>query len=342
MQSSPYVLGRVHLPVIMLKVLLALVPAIAVYVWLFGPAILISLSLASLGALALEALALKLRNRPVTTGLLDGSALVTAWLLALSIPSIAPWWLTLVGVFFAIVVAKHLYGGLGNNIFNPAMVGYAVLIVSFPVPMTQWAAPLSLASQSLNLTDAIGYIFSNHLPDNWHLDAISSATPLDTLRTQLKLHHTVASIRSMPTFGHFGGTGSEYIALAYLAGGLYLLAERIITWQVPLAIIASLAAISGMFWLADPAVWASPMFHLAAGGTMLGAFFIATDPVTSTTTPRGKLFFGAGIGVLIWLIREFGAYPDGVAFAVLLMNITVPLIDSWTQPPPYGHKETAS
>ncbi len=340
MQSSPYVLGRTHLPIIMLKVLLALVPAIVVDVWLFGPAILVSLALASAGALTFEAIALALRGRSVVGGLMDGSALVTAWLLALSIPSIAPWWLTLVGVFFAIVVAKHLYGGLGNNIFNPAMVGYAVLIVSFPVPMTHWAAPLSLAGQSLDLHDAILWIFGNHLPDNQTLDAISSATPLDTLRTQLKLHHTVEAIRTMPGFGHFGGTGSEYVALAYLAGGLYLLADRIITWQIPLALIGSLAAMSAIFWLIDPSAWASPMFHLAAGGTMLGAFFIATDPVTAATTPRGKLLYGACIGLLIWLIREFGAYPDGVAFGVLLMNIAVPLIDSWTQPPPYGHKGT--
>ncbi len=342
MQSSPYILSRNNVSVIMLKVALALVPAIAVHVWLFGPAILISLTLASVSALGLEAVALAMRGRSVAAGLADGSALVTAWLLALSIPSIAPWWLILVGVFFAIIVAKHVYGGIGNNIFNPAMVGYAVLIVSFPVPMTHWAAPLSLAGQTLDMRDAIGYIFGQHLPDTWGVDAISSATPLDTLRTQLKLHHSVDVIRHMPVFGHFGGTGSEYVALAYLAGGLYLLADRIITWHIPLALLGTLTVVSGLFWLADPTHFAPPAFHLLTGGSLLAAFFIATDPVTAATTPRGKLIYAAGIALLIYFIRVFGAYPDGVAFGVLLMNIAVPLIDGWTQPKPYGHKESAT
>ena len=322
----------------MLKVMLALIPAIFAYVWYFGPAILISLTIASVAALGFEAIAVKMRGWSVKSALMDGSALVTAWLLALSIPSIAPWWLMVVGIFFAIIVAKHLYGGLGNNIFNPAMVGYAVLIISFPVPMTHWAAPVALASQHLGLSAAAHYIFSNTLPDGWQIDAISSATPLDTLRTQLQLHHSVAEISRLPIFGYLAGKGSEIIALLFLLGGIYLWLARIITWHIPVSLLAALALFAGVFHLVDPQHYASPWFHLAAGGTMLAAFFIATDPVSAATTPKGKLLYGAGTGLLIFLIRALGGYPDGVAFAVLLMNITVPLIDAYTQPPVYGHK----
>lgn len=338
MLSSPYINEKTSVSIIMLKVMLALVPAIAAYVWYFGPAILISLSIASVTALGLEAIAVKLRGLPAKPFLMDGSALVTAWLLALSIPSIAPWWLIVVGTFFAIIVAKHLYGGLGNNLFNPAMVGYAVLIISFPVQMTQWAAPYSLAGQHLGLIDAFQYIFSGALPDGWKLDAISTATPLDTLRTQLQLHHTVAQISHMPIFGNLGGRGSEIVSLLFLAGGVYLWLTRIITWHIPVAFLGALAIIAGIFHLGNPQQYATPWFHLLTGGAMLGAFFIATDPVSGATTPKGKLIFGAGIGLLTYLIRALGGYPDGIAFAVLLMNITVPLIDAYTQPRVYGHK----
>lgn len=338
MLSSPYINEKTSVSIIMLKVMLALVPAIAAYVWYFGPAILISITIASVTALALETIAVKMRGLPAKPFLMDGSALVTAWLLALSIPSIAPWWLIVVGTFFAIVVAKHLYGGLGNNLFNPAMVGYAVLIISFPVQMTHWAAPYSLTGEHLGLMDAFQYIFGGTLPDGWKLDAISTATPLDTLRTQLQLHRSVDQISQMPIFGNIGGRGSEIVALLFLVGGIYLWLTRIVTWHIPVAFLGSLALIAGIFHLVNPQHYATPWFHLATGGAMLGAFFIATDPVSGATTPKGKLIFGAGIGLLTYLIRALGGYPDGVAFAVLLMNITVPLIDAYTQPPVYGHK----
>lgn len=339
MLSSPYIAEKTSVSVIMLKVLAALIPAIIAYVWYFGPAILVTLTLASVTALALEAVSVKLRGLPVRPFLTDGSAMVTAWLLALSMPSIAPWWLVVLGVFFAIVVAKHLYGGLGNNLFNPAMVGYAVLIISFPVQMTQWAAPLSLAGAHLGLLDAAQYIFTGALPDGIRLDAISTATPLDTLRTQLQLQHTVSEITSLPIFGTLGGSGGELVVLMYLLGGLYLWLARIITWHIPVAFFAGLWITGGLFHVADPDRYISPWFHLATGGAMLGAFFIATDPISGATTPKGKLIFGAGIGILTYLIRTLGGYPDGVAFAVLLMNIAVPLIDAYTQPPVYGHKQ---
>lgn len=339
MLSSPYIAEQSSVSIIMLKVLAALVPGIVVYVWLFGPAILVTLTLASVTALVLETIAVRLRGWPAKPFLMDGSALVTAWLLALSLPPIAPWWLIVVGTFFAIVVAKHLYGGLGNNLFNPAMVGYAVLIISFPVQMTQWSAPLSLAGAHLSLLDSVQYIFTGILPDGLKLDAISSATPLDTLRTQLQLEHTVREITRLPIFGNVGGTGGEAVVLMFLLGGLYLWLARIITWHIPAAFIAGLWITGGLFHISDPDRYISPWFHLATGGVMLGAFFIATDPVTGATTPRGKLIFGAGIGALTYLIRTLGGYPDGVAFAVLLMNIMVPLIDTYTQPKVYGHKQ---
>lgn len=341
MLSSPYIAEKSSVSIIMLKVLAALVPGIAVYVWFFGPAILVTLTLASVTALALETIAVRLRGWPAKPFLMDGSALVTAWLLALSLPPIAPWWLIVVGTFFAIVVAKHLYGGLGNNLFNPAMVGYAVLIISFPVQMTQWSSPLSLAGAHLSFLDSAQYIFGGGLPDGLKLDAISSATPLDTLRTQLQLEHTVREITHLPIFGNVGGTGGEAVVLMFLLGGLYLWLARIITWHIPVAFIAGLWITGGLFHVADPDRYISPWFHLATGGTMLGAFFIATDPVSGATTPRGKLVFGAGIGILTYIIRALGGYPDGVAFAVLLMNIMVPLIDTYTQPKVYGHKQKA-
>ena len=339
MNFSPYLSESPSVSVIMLKVLLALVPGIAAYVWMFGSGILVSLVLASITAIVSEAVMLKLRRRPVMPFLLDGSALVTAWLLALALPSLAPWWLIVVGTLFAIVIAKQLYGGLGYNPFNPAMVGYAVLLISFPVLMTQWPAPLAIAGAKLSFIDQWHYIFNRILPDGVGLDAISSATPLDTLKTQLRLQHSMAEITAATMFGALGGKGGELVAGAYLLGGLYLLQQRIISWHIPAAFLGALALMAGAFHLIDSAQYAGPVFHLFSGAAMLCAFFIATDPVSGPTTPKGKLVFAAGVGVLTYFIRVFGGYPDGVAFAVLLMNICVPLIDAHTQPRVFGHQK---
>jgi electron transport complex protein RnfD len=321
----------------MLKVLLALLPAVAAYVWVFGPSILVMLILASITALSAEALMLKLRNRPIKPFLMDGSALLTAWLLALSLPPLAPWWLVVVGTFFAIVIAKQLYGGLGYNPFNPAMVGYAVLLISFPVIMTHWPAPIELAQAKLSFANQLQYIFG--ASNSMNLDAVSMATPLDYLKTQLTLHHSVQDIVSAAQFGLLGAKGGELIVGAYLIGGLYLLQQRLITWHLPIAFLAVLALMAGAFYLADPTRFANPLFHLFTGASMLGAFFIITDPVSGPTTPKGKLVFAAGIAVLTYLIRVYGGYPDGVAFSVLLMNMCVPLIDAWTQPRVFGHQK---
>lgn len=339
MNRSPYITAAPTVSVMMLKVLLALVPGIFVYVWVFGGGILVTLTLATITALVSEAVLLKIRQRPIKPHLADLSAVVTAWLLALALPPLAPWWLVVVGTLFAIVVAKQLYGGLGYNPFNPAMVGYAVLLVSFPLVMTKWPAPLLLAQAPLGLMDQLQFIFSGSLPANVQIDAVTSATPLDYLKTQLMLQHEVSSISQAPMFGVFGAKGGEFVASAYLLGGLYLVQQRIVSWHLPAAFISALAAVSLIFYEVNPAHFASPMFHLMSGASMLCAFFIITDPVSGPTTPRGKLYFAAGVGVLVYLIRVYGGYPDGVAFAVLIMNMCVPLIDAHTQPRVFGHHQ---
>jgi electron transport complex protein RnfD len=323
----------------MLKVLLALVPGIIAYTWIYGGGILVSITVATITALACEAALLKIRQRPIKPYLIDMSAVVTAWLLALALPPLAPWWLVVVGTFFAIVIAKQLYGGLGYNPFNPAMVGYAVLLISFPLIMTKWPAPLLLAEHPLSFMEQLNFIFSNILPSEIKVDAITSATPLDYLKTQLMLKHEVTNITQAPIFGMFGAKGGEVVTGAYFLGGLYLLQQRIISWHLPTAFLAALATISFTFYVIDSTHFANPLFHLMSGASMLCAFFIITDPVSGPTTPKGKLYFAAGVGILTYLIRVYGGYPDGVAFAVLLMNMCVPLIDSLTQPRVFGYEK---
>ncbi len=337
MNRSPYISEAPSVGTIMFKVLAALVPGIIAYVWMFGGGVLVTIALATATALAAEAVMLKIRKRPIQPFLLDFSAIVTAWLLALAIPPLAPWWLIVVGTLFAIVIAKQLYGGLGFNPFNPAMIGYAVLLISFPVLMTKWPAALQLAQFKLSFFEQLHYIFGGLLPDQVKIDAVTSATPLDYLKTQLTLKHEVGSITQAPLFGALGGVGGEYVTTAYLLGGLYLWQQNIISWHLPTAFLGALATISGVFWLVNPAHFANPLFHLFSGASMLAAFFIITDPVSGPTTPKGKLYFAAGIGIITYLIRVYGGYPDGVAFAVIFMNICVPLIDAATQPRVFGH-----
>lgn len=339
MLSSPFITTPTSVNQIMLRVLLALIPGIALYVWYFGPAILVSITLASITALATEAVMLKLRDRPLKPFLSDHSALLTAWLLALSIPPLAPWWLVVVGTAFTIVVAKHLYGGLGSNAFNPAMIGYAVLIISFPAHMTHWLTPHALGGIELDFAQQLSYIFHGTLPAGLTLDAVTMATPLDTLKTQLHLGLSVSEIRDMPIYGRLAGQGSEMVALGFAIGGLYLLFTRIISWHLPLVYLGTLFAVAGLFHVFDPAHYATPLFHWFSGAAMIGAFFILTDPVTSPTTAKGKVIFAAGAALLTYLIRVFGGFPDGMAFATILMNICVPLIDLYTQPKVFGKKD---
>jgi len=333
--TPPYLSQNVSVQRVMLQVLAALLPGIAVYAGLLGPAILIQLLIASATALLAEYAMLKVLGKPLGLFLGDGSALVTAWLIALSFPPLAPWWLIVVGTLFAIVIAKHLYGGLGQNPFNPAMVAFAVCIVSFPALMSQWPP--------VDLKAGLGEQLALIVGAAPRLDAMNGATPLDALKTALKLGDGHTAVRTVladaGTFGYMAGKGWEWVAAAYLLGGLWLWRRKVIGWQVPAAFLAGIAVLSGALWLWNPAQFASPLFHLFSGGSMLGAFFIVTDPVSGCTTPRGKLIFGLAAGVLAYLIRVFGGYPDGVAFAVLILNLCVPLIDMYTQPPIFGMKD---
>ena len=334
---APYLLKDVSVSQVMIQVCIALVPGISAYAWLIGPAILVQLVIASLAALLAESAMLKIRGKPQALFLSDGSAIVTAWLIALTFPPLAPWWLVALGTVFAIVVAKHLYGGLGQNPFNPAMIAFAVCIVAFPALMSQWPS----VGLQMSLVEQMNIILGL-AP---RVDALAGATPLDALKTALKLSDSNVDVAQLlanqDIFGNFAGRGWEWVAGGYLLGGLWMWQRKLITWHVPFAFIGALLLISGALWLYNPAQFANPLFHLFSGGAMIGAFFIATDPVSGCTTPRGKLIFGAGAGLLAYIIRVFGGYPDGVAFAVLLMNLCAPLIDLLTQPPIFGMKDKA-
>ncbi len=335
MIGSPFILKE-HNSVrfTMIKVMAALIPGTLAHAWYFGPGIWISLIWCALLGIGFEAVALVIRGRPLQPALTDGSVLLTAWLLALSVPTLAPWWLYMTGMFFAVVVAKHLYGGLGQNLFNPAMVGYAALIISFPVFMTQWAAPITLANVVPSLSDAFDLVF---VGGSITPDAYTSATVLDSLKTATRGGHTVLDAFSQPIHGLIAGKGMELVAVMYLFGGLYLVSNRLITWHIPVAFLAGIALTAGVLQGLDPAQHASPLFHIMAGGSILGAFFIATDPVTACTTPRGKLIFAGLAGFLTVIIRTFGGYPDGVAFSILIMNTAAPFIDAFSQPRVFGH-----
>jgi electron transport complex protein RnfD len=333
-----------HLPVqhqvarMMQLLLLALLPGILCAWWVLGWGVLINLLLAGATAVLAEALMLRLRGRAVLPTLGDYSALVTGLLLALALPPLAPWWIPVIGTLFAIVLAKHLYGGLGYNPFNPAMIGYVVLLISFPREMSLWVAPTSLGATTLDLLESLRLVFAGVLPPAVGIDAITMATPLDSMKIRLGLDETLSEITSSPLFGRYGGTGWEWINFWFLVGGLVLLYFKVIRWQIPVAMLGSLFLVSGLFYLGDSDQYASPLFHLFSGAAMLGAFFIATDPVSAATTTRGRLYFGAGIGLLVYIIRTWGGYPDGVAFAVLLMNMAAPTIDYYTRPRSFGHK----
>lgn len=345
--SSPYTHNRRSTSTIMLLVLLAALPGIAAQLYFFGWGNLIQVLIAAVAGVAAEAAILKMRKLPLSKTLGDNSALLTALLLGISIPPMAPWWLIVIGTVFAVVIAKQLYGGLGQNPFNPAMVGYVVLLISFPVQMTSWLPPDTLQSITPGFMDTLSMIFQGHTLAGHTMqqlqigvDGISQATPLDTFKTGLRAGHSAEQLRAQPIYsGVIAGLGWQWVNVGYLVGGLFLLFTNSIRWHIPVSILLSLALFSFVGWFFSPDSLVSPMVHLFSGATMLGAFFIATDPVTASTTNKGRLVYGVLIGLLVWLIRSFGGYPDGLAFAVLLANITVPLIDYYTQPRVYGHRK---
>ena len=339
-RQSPYWSARTAVPAMMLQVLAALIPAAIAHVWFFGPGFIFNLLVASVFAVAGESLMMYARNRPPEHALGDYSALVTAALLAFALPSLTPWWVTATGSLFAVVVAKHLYGGLGFNIFNPAMAGYVVILVAFPMHLNLWVGPRigDIDYEYLSVLQTIKFTLTGSLPDALGFDAISRATPLDVMKAGLNNMKTVTEIRANPIMGDFGGRGWEWIGNFLAIGGFWLMIKKIVRWHIPVGVGAGLLVPAGIMYLIDPGAHPSPGFHMFGGAAILCAFFIATDPVSAATSPRGRLIYGLGIGLLIYCIRTWGSYADGVAFAVLLMNVAVPAIDYITRPPIVGHE----
>ncbi|WP_296808307.1 RnfABCDGE type electron transport complex subunit D [Thiocapsa sp.] len=336
--AGPFAHARTSVQRTMALVMLALLPATLFGFWQFGwPAVF--LFFATIGtALLAESACLKLAGKPQRLYLLDGSALLAGWLLAVSLPPWAPWWIGAIGAVIAVVVAKHVFGGLGQNLFNPAMVARVALLISFPLEMTNYVQPMPLFS-----ADAPGFLQSVGISlGQPGFDAISGATLLSHVRTELSQGMSLSEI--IPGMAHLvsgavgtiAGSMGETSALLILLGGLFLLAKRVITWHTPVAMIGSLAILATLMNLYDPEHYAGALYHIVSGATLLVAFFIATDPVTSPVSKMGQIIFGAGCGVLVYVIRTWAGYPEGVAFAILLMNACTPMIDHYIRPRVYG------
>ena len=343
-REAPYLAPTAQVSAMMLQVLIALVPAAIAHVWYFGPGFIFNLIVAAAACIAGEAFMTHMRGRPPESALSDYSALVTAALLAFALPSLTPWWVTATGALFGIVVAKHLYGGLGFNIFNPAMAGYVVILVAFPMHLNLWVAPRmgDIDYQFLTILQTLKYTLTGMLPDTLTYDEVSRATPLDVMKSGLNNMRTTVEIRALPVMGDFGGIGWEWIGNFIAIGGFWLMIRKVIRWHIPVGVGIGLLIPAGIMWLINPGTQPSPGFHMFGGAAILCAFFIATDPVSAATSPRGRLIYGIGIGFLIYAIRTWGSYADGVAFAVLIMNMAVPAIDHITRPHIVGHdqKET--
>ena len=320
--GSPHVHGDSSVKNIMYTVVIAMVPAMLVSVYFFGLDALRVLVISSVACLFFEWLIQKyLIKGPVTIN--DGSALVTGILLAFNVPTNLPIWIILVGAFVAIGMAKMSFGGLGKNPFNPALVGRVFLLISFPVQMTTWPAPKVLFG---NLT---------------YTDAMGGATPLGFLKEGLKNNTVPELMAKMPDMmmdfiGFIGGSLGEGSAVALLLGAIYMLVKKVISWHIPFAYIGSVLVFTGILWQIDPNMYADPLFHLLTGGLILGAFFMATDMVSSPMSPWGQIVFGIGCGVITVLIRVWGSYPEGVSFAILIMNAFTPLINRWMKPKRFG------
>lgn len=305
--SSPHIRDKDSVPRIMFGVAVALVPAVVASVYFFGLPALLTIVVCVISAMATEWVFCKARGRPSTLG--DGSALVTGLLLALILPPNLNMQIVVVGAIIAVAFGKMVYGGLGSNIFNPALVGRAFLMACYPVALTTWVKPAGFPG----------------------LDAVTGATPLG----MLKFEGQIAALENL-FWGNVGGCLGETSSVAVLLGAAYLLYKKLITWHIPTAYLGTVAIFTGIMHLIDPATYASPVFHVVAGGLLLGAFFMATDMVTSPTTLKGQVVFGIGAGLITVLIRLWGGYPEGVMYSILFMNAVTPLINRWTQPTIYG------
>lgn len=319
---SPHIKAQDSVNSIMYGVLIALVPALLVSFYSFGIGAVITSLIAVIACVGFEFLIQKFVLKETAT-ISDGSAALTGLLLAFNVPSNLPIWMLIVGCFVAIAVAKSSFGGLGSNIFNPALVGRVFLLMSFPVDMTLWPVPIESRMQ--------------------YLDATTGATPLAMIKEGLKSGSTLSQLESeIPSMldmaiGTIGGSLGEVSAIALLLGGIYMLVKKIITWHIPITVLATMTILSGLLWLVDPELYLNPVYHLLTGGALLGAFFMATDMVTSPMSAKGQIVFAIGIGVLTVVIRVFGAYPEGMSFAILIMNAFVPLINTYIKPKRFGH-----
>lgn len=336
--TSPHTHSARSTGQLMRLVVFATLPGLVAMTLAFGWGSIFNVALASVSAMAFEAAVMRLRGRPALFYLRDCSALVTGVLLGLALPPYCPWWLVVTGSGVSIILAKQLYGGMGYNPFNPAMVGYVVLLISFPVEMTQWAAPASVLPENQSLVgvaEGLKQIFAG-VP----VDGYTAATPLDVVKQNSG--QTMAGLyESDPTLqaGLLAGAGWEWVNIGFLLGGLFLLYQRVFTWHAPVAMLAALTLMSTLFYSSGSDSLGSPVFHLLSGATLFGAFFIVTDPVSSAVSIRGRLVYGALIGVLLFVMRGWSNYPDAVAFAVLLANFAAPFIDYYTLPRTYGHQK---
>lgn len=319
--ASPHVHSDRTSKKIMYDVIIAMIPAFLVSVYVFGLGALIVTSVAVISCLLFEFIIQKYLLKTAVT-ITDGSALITGILLAFNLPSGLPIWMIVVGSLVAIGVAKMSFGGLGFNIFNPALVGRVFLLVSFPIQMTTWPTAVE---------------------NNMALvDAVTGATPLGVIKEGLmfggNMTELAAQIPSLidMLLGISGGSLGEMSALAILLGGLYLMYRKVISWHIPVVILATMVVMTGTFWLVDTEHYANPMIHILSGGAMLGAFFMATDLVTSPMTRKGMVVFAIGIGLITVVIRLYGAYPEGISFAILIMNAFVPLINNFFKPKRFG------
>lgn len=342
--SSPHNHIKNKTSALMRLVIYATIPGVFAQWYFFGWGNLIHISLAVASALIAEFFVLSLRSKNIPDQMFDGSAILTAVLLGISLPALAPWWISVLGAAFAIIVVKQLYGGLGNNPFNPAMAGYVMLLISFPVHMTSWQPPLALMTMDVNFMDAIAIIFTSFTVDGYSLEQIRTnvdgytmATPLDTVKTNLTLGLTMAESMQSPVIGKHFGVGWEWVNAGFLVGGLFLIYKKAMDWIAPISFLTSLFLLTFFAFAFSPDTNASTMFHWLNGACMLGAFFILTDPVSGATSNKGRMIFGVLAGVLVFIIRKYGGYPEAMAFSVLLCNMCAPLIDQYTRPRTYGH-----
>ena len=316
---SPHLHNNDSIEKNMYGVLIALIPAFICSVLFFGMGAVIVTLTSVVACLIFEYLIQKflLKCQP---SVFDGSAIITGVLLAFNVPSNLPVWIVIIGALVAIGIGKMSFGGLGCNIFNPALVGRVFLLISFPVQMTTWPKPLGLASS--------------------YVDAETGATPLAILKEALKSGQSVTEVMSSGNIagyremflGNMGGSLGEVAAIALLVGFVYMLFRKIITWHIPVTIFATVFVFSGILYLCNPEHFVSPVFHLLSGGMMLGAIFMATDYVTSPMAVKGMVIYGIGIGIITVIVRVFGAYPEGMSFAILIMNGFTPMINRYCKP----------